>query len=61
MNEEINRFKHDMAKAINALRTDFVNNEDYRGLDLDFLSVLEMVLDISRKSATKLNEIALLN
>lgn len=51
-------FKAKIIEAVNELRSDFVSNPEYRGLDLDFVSVIEMTIGIDRKAAEKINCLA---
>jgi hypothetical protein len=50
-------FTTSVGKAVNALRDDFVKDDFWGGMDLDFITVLEMVLGIDRKSATSINDL----
>ena len=58
-NPAIETFKKQLADAVESLRSDFVQNDFWRGMDLDFISALQMSLGIDYDMATKLNEISL--
>ena len=50
--------KDELTAVVEKYRLEFVTNNKYRGLDLDFISFLEMSTGMSRKTCLELNNLA---
>jgi len=50
--------KDELTVVVEKYRLEFVTNDKYRGLDLDFISFLEMSTSMSREACLELNNLA---
>jgi len=49
--------KKELLKLVNDYWKEFISNNFWRGFDLDFITFLELNLDVSRETAKELDEL----